>query len=102
MQNQFQRTFVKLNEVKRRNPNHYIRNPTKVHFHTLGSRDYIFEDKPKGNNIRANSNIMRKTRYDYKSLLPAAPKMSFDGNSGFNPNMTLSPSALARRRPSNL
>ena len=28
----FQRTFLKLSQVKRRNPNHYIRNPTKVFF----------------------------------------------------------------------
>ena len=75
---QFQRTFSKFSEVKRRNPNHYIRNPTKVHFTTLGNRDYAFEDRAKEDKIQTHNNTLKKIRHDYKSLLPTAPSMTID------------------------
>ena len=39
---QMERTFNQFSEIKRRNPNKYIKNPTKVHYMTLGSKDYEF------------------------------------------------------------
>ena len=75
---QFQRTFLKFNEVKRRNPNHYMNNPTKVHFATLGGRDYVFEDGAKERRISVHKNELKALRHDYQNLLPAAPKMSVE------------------------
>ena len=39
---QMDRTFNQFAEIKRRNPNKYIKNPTKVHYMTLGSKDFAF------------------------------------------------------------
>ena len=57
-----------------------MRNPTKVHFTTLGSRDYVFQDRAKEKVIQRHSNALKKLRHDYKSLLPPAPQMSTDAD----------------------
>ena len=57
-----------------------MRNPTKVHFTTLGSRDFVFQDRAKEDVIQQHSNALKKLRHDYKSLLPPAPQMSVDAN----------------------
>ena len=55
-----------------------MKNPTKVHFTTLGGRDYVFKDKAKEDVIEAHDNTMKKLRNDYKKLLPQPPQMSND------------------------
>lgn len=47
-----------------------MRNPTKVHFTTLGTKDYVFQDKAKEDVIAAHDNTLKKLRHDYKNLLP--------------------------------
>lgn len=65
--------------MKRRNPNHYMHNPAKAHFTTLGSRDYVYKDTIKQQaTITAHSNELRQIRHEYKNMLPSAPEMSTD------------------------
>ena len=64
--------------MKRRNPNKYIKNPSKVYFTTLGKSDYAFTDSPKANKITSFNNTMQIKRQDYKSNVPESPKMDFE------------------------
>lgn len=65
-----------FSEVKRRNPNHYIKNPTKVHFESVGGKKFVFEQGPKNDAIKTIDNKLQKLKDDYKALLPRAPTMS--------------------------
>ena len=70
---QMKRTFYKHNEIKRRNPNKYIKNPTKVFYTTLGNKDYAFQDTAKRNIIAEHGNGMDKIRNEYREKVPIAP-----------------------------
>ena len=48
---QMKRTFHTFHSVKRRNPNKYMKNPTKIYFTTLGKKDYAFQNKAKEDSI---------------------------------------------------
>ena len=86
---QMNRTFVKFNELKRRNPNKYLKNPTKVHFTSLGSKDYAFHDQAKLKEIKEYKNEDDKVRNDYIKKVPHGPKMGTEKSISPKPRVML-------------
>ena len=65
-----------MKEVKRRNPEQYIRNASKTYCLTQGKQDYAFHDTAKSNKITTHDNTYSPTRNQYPHLVLPAPKMS--------------------------
>ena len=51
MENIFQKKFHKINEIQRRDPSYYMKNPTKTYCLSHGSKDYAFKDMARGTEI---------------------------------------------------
>ena len=64
----FEKSFQPLSPVKRRSPDQYIRNPTKVFGKSFGNLDFLWLDHAKQSEISAH----KITDSDY---LPRAPHM---------------------------
>lgn len=67
--NSFEKSFAPLSPVKRRSPDYYIRNPTKIYGKTFGKLDLLWLDHAKQSEISAHDTT---TERDY---LPRAPQM---------------------------
>ena len=65
-----------MKEIKRRDPKHYIKNPTKTYCLSQGRKDYAFHDMAKANKITNHSNIHSPVRNQYKHIIGQAPKMT--------------------------
>ena len=70
VEDQFNRTFSMFTEVKRRNPNHYIKNPNKIQIQTIGKKTYVLETSPKNEMIKKVDSKLKSLRETYKTLIP--------------------------------
>lgn len=77
VEDQLTRNFHFMKGIKRRNPEQYIKNPTKTYCLTQGSKDFAFQDMAKESKITAHDKELQegnKRLYDH--LVQPAPKMT--------------------------
>ena len=68
----FKNKFQPLSPVKRRSPDQYIKNPTKVFGMTYGKKDFLWLDTAKESMIASHDNTAVS---DKSQMLPPAPRM---------------------------
>ena len=76
VEEKFQKTFHEMNQIKRRNPEQYIRNPNKTYCLTHGKTDYALYDSAKTTKIVEHDNVDSPKRNFYPHVVEGAPKMS--------------------------
>ena len=84
MEEQFETKFHRFEEVQRRDPSFYMKNPTKTYCMTHGNQDYVYKDKAKGGGIENHDNRCSPRRHDYRHMIPQVPQMAPCPN---NPSM---------------
>ena len=68
------RTFVNEQNIFRRKPGKYMRNPTKVFFETLGTKTFGYYEVPGREQPIISLNRMKtKSPEEYKKFIPEVP-----------------------------
>jgi len=68
----FNTKFQPLSPIKRRSPDQYIRNPTKVYGVTYGKKEFLWLESAKESIIKTHENTDTS---DKTKILPPAPRM---------------------------